>query len=485
MGKATGFLEVSREIPGRRPVEDRLKDYRELEGKHPESEMREQASRCMDCGIPFCHTGCPLGNIIPDWNDLVFRGRWSDAIDRLHSTNNFPEFTGRVCPAPCEEACVLNINSDPVTIKQVEKQIIERAWEEGWVKACPPEAKTGKTIAIIGSGPAGLAAAQQLARAGHDVTVFERESRIGGLLRYGIPDFKMEKHLIDRRVEQMEAEGVTFRTHTAVGVDISADEISAQFDAVMIAAGSTAPRDLDVPGRELKGVHFAMDFLPQQNKVVAGDEVPEQIMATDKHVVIIGGGDTGSDCLGTSNRHGATAVNQFELLPQPPEGRGEGVAPWPYWPMILRTSSSHEEGVERQWSINTKKLTGDAEGNVKELHGVRLEWTPPEEEGGRPQMKEVPGSEFVMKADLVLLAMGFLGPEKPLLSQFGVDLDGRGNVVADSDYATSVPGVFACGDARRGQSLVVWAIWEGREAARGVDAFLMGATELPASPLAV
>jgi len=485
MGKATGFLEVTREIPGRRPVEDRLKDYRELEGKHPESEMREQASRCMDCGIPFCHTGCPLGNIIPDWNDLVFRGRWSDAIDRLHSTNNFPEFTGRVCPAPCEEACVLNINSDPVTIKQVEKQIIERAWEEGWVKACPPETRTGKTIAVIGSGPAGLAAAQQLARAGHDVTVFERESRIGGLLRYGIPDFKMEKHLIDRRVEQMEAEGVTFRTHTAVGVDISAEEISAQFDAVMIAAGSTAPRDLDVPGRELKGVHFAMDFLPQQNKVVAGDEVPEQIMATDKHVVIIGGGDTGSDCLGTSNRHGATAVNQFELLPQPPEGRGEGVAPWPYWPMILRTSSSHEEGVERQWSINTKKLTGDAEGNVKELHGVRLEWTPPEEEGGRPQMKEVPGSEFVMKADLVLLAMGFLGPEKPLLSQFGVDLDGRGNVVADSDYATSVPGVFACGDARRGQSLVVWAIWEGREAARGVDAFLMGATELPASPLAV
>ncbi len=485
MGKATGFLEVTREIPGRRPVEDRLKDYRELEGKHPESEMREQASRCMDCGIPFCHTGCPLGNIIPDWNDLVFRGRWSDAIDRLHSTNNFPEFTGRVCPAPCEEACVLNINSDPVTIKQVEKQIIERAWEEGWVKACPPETRTGKTIAVIGSGPAGLAAAQQLARAGHDVTVFERESRIGGLLRYGIPDFKMEKHLIDRRVEQMEAEGVTFRTLTAVGVDISAEEISAQFDAVMIAAGSTAPRDLDVPGRELKGVHFAMDFLPQQNKVVAGDEVPEQIMATDKHVVIIGGGDTGSDCLGTSNRHGAAAVNQFELLPQPPEGRGEGVAPWPYWPMILRTSSSHEEGVERQWSINTKKLTGDAEGNVKELHGVRLEWTPPEEEGGRPQMKEVPGSEFVMKADLVLLAMGFLGPEKPLLSQFGVDLDGRGNVVADSDYATSVPGVFACGDARRGQSLVVWAIWEGREAARGVDAFLMGATELPASPLAV
>jgi len=484
MGKATGFLEVTRELPGRRPVEDRLKDYRELEGKHAEGEMREQASRCMDCGIPFCHTGCPLGNIIPDWNDLVFRGRWEDAIDRLHSTNNFPEFTGRICPAPCEEACVLNINSDPVTIKQVEKQIIERAWEEGWVKPCPPENKTGKRIAIIGSGPAGLASAQQLARAGHDVTVFERESRAGGLLRYGIPDFKMEKHLIDRRVEQMEAEGVTFRTHTAVGVDITAEEISEQFDAVMIAAVSTSPRDLEVPGRELNGVHFAMDFLPQQNKVVAGDEVAGQIMATGKHVVIIGGGDTGSDCLGTSNRHGAESVTQFELLPQPPAGREEGIAPWPYWPMIMRTSSSHEEGVERQWSINTKKLTGDADGNVNELHGIRLEWTPAED-GGRPQMKEVPDSEFVLKADLVLLAMGFLGPEKPLLEQFGVELDGRGNVVADSDYATSVPGVFACGDARRGQSLVVWAIWEGREAARGVDAFLMGATELPASPLAV
>jgi glutamate synthase (NADPH/NADH) small chain len=438
----------------------------------------------MDCGIPFCHQGCPLGNIIPDWNDLVFRGRFEDAIDRLHSTNNFPEFTGRVCPAPCEEACVLGINEDAVTIKQVEKQIIERAWNEGWVKPLVPAVKTGRKVAVVGSGPAGLAAAQQLARVGHDVTVFERASRIGGLMRYGIPDFKMEKHLIDRRMDQMEAEGVTFRTSVAIGKDISAEAIKEEFDAVVVAAGSTAPRDLPVPGRELKGVHFAMDFLPQQNRVVAGDEVPDQIKATGKNVVIIGGGDTGSDCLGTSNRQHAKSVNQFELLPQPPEGRGEGVAPWPYWPMILRTSSSHEEGVERQWSINTKKLTGDAKGNVTKLHGVRLEWTKPKN-GDRPEMKEIAGSEFEMDADLVLLAMGFLGPEKPLLEQLGVDLDGRGNVVADDDYATNVPGVFACGDARRGQSLVVWAIWEGREAARGVDAWLMGATELAASPMVV
>ncbi|MFP6665279.1 MAG: glutamate synthase subunit beta [Deltaproteobacteria bacterium] len=478
----TGFLEIDRALPGRRPVEERLKDYQELEGKHSDEDLRDQAARCMDCGIPFCHKGCPLGNIIPDWNDLVFRGRFEEAIDRLHSTNNFPEFTGRVCPAPCEEACVLGINEDAVTIKQVEKQIIEQAWSEGWVKPLVPAVKTGRTVAVVGSGPAGMAAAQQLARVGHDVTVFERASRIGGLMRYGIPDFKMEKHLIDRRMEQMEAEGVTFRTGVAIGKDISAEDLKRDFDAVVVAAGSTAPRDLPVPGRELKGVHFAMDFLPQQNQVVAGDEVPDQIKATGKNVVIIGGGDTGSDCLGTSNRQGAKSVNQFELLPQPPEGRGDGVALWPYWPMILRTSSSHEEGVERQWSINTKKFTGDANGNVTKLHGVRLEWTTPED-GSRPEMKEVAGSEFEMDADLVLLAMGFLGPEKPLLEQLGVDLDGRGNVVADDDYATNVPGVFACGDARRGQSLVVWAIWEGREAARGVDAWLMGATELAACPM--
>ena len=482
MGKITGFLEIERELPARRPVEERLKDWRELEGKLPEDKLKEQGARCMDCGIPFCHKGCPLGNIIPDWNDLVYRGRWEDAIERLHSTNNFPEFTGRVCPAPCEEACVLNISNDPVTIKQIEKQIIDHAWKAEWVVPMVPPSKTGKKIAVVGSGPAGLACAQQLARAGHDVVVFERADRIGGLLRYGIPDFKMEKHLIDRRMAQMEAEGVTFRPSVDVGVDVTADELRASYDAVVLAAGATQPRDLPVPGRELRGIHFAMEFLPQQNKVGAGDVVPGQIMATGKHVVILGGGDTGSDCLGTSNRHGAASVHQFELLPQPPDSRTEDVAPWPYWPMIMRTSSSHEEGVVRDFSINTKKFSGDAEGNVRKLHGVRLEWVK-SENGGPPKMVEVPGSEFEMDADLVLLALGFLGPEKPLLAQLGVELDARGNVVADAEYASSVPGVFACGDARRGQSLVVWAIWEGREAARGVDRFLMGETALPASPL--
>ncbi len=482
MGKITGFLEIERELPERRPVEERLKDWHELEGKLPEDKLRDQGARCMDCGIPFCHKGCPLGNIIPDWNDLVYRGRWEDAIERLHSTNNFPEFTGRVCPAPCEEACVLNINNDPVTIKQIEKQIIDHAWKHEWVVPLVAPEKTGKKVAVIGSGPAGLACAQQLARAGHDVTVFERADRIGGLLRYGIPDFKMEKDLIDRRMAQMEAEGVTFRAGVDVGVDVTADELRSSFDAVVLAAGATQSRDLPVPGRELKGIHFAMEFLPQQNKVVAGDTVPGQIRADGKKVIILGGGDTGSDCLGTSNRHGAASVHQFELLPQPPATRTEDVAPWPYWPMILRTSSSHEEGVVRDYSINTKKFSGDADGNVKKLHGVRLEWVK-SENGGPPKMVEIPGSEFEMDCDLVLLAMGFLGPEKPLLSQLGVELDARGNVVADADYASSVPGVFACGDARRGQSLVVWAIWEGREAARGVDKFLMGETALPASPM--
>ena len=482
MGKITGFLEIERELPERRPVEERLKDWRELEGKLPEDKLKEQGARCMDCGIPFCHKGCPLGNIIPDWNDLVYRGRWEDAIERLHSTNNFPEFTGRVCPAPCEEACVLNINNDPVTIKQIEKQIIDYAWKHEWVVPLVAPSKTGKKVAVIGSGPAGLACAQQLARAGHEVVVFERADRIGGLLRYGIPDFKMEKDLIDRRMAQMEAEGVVFRAGVDVGVDVTADELRSSFDAVVLAAGATQPRDLPVPGRELRGIHFAMEFLPQQNKVVAGDSVPGQIMATGKHVVILGGGDTGSDCLGTSNRHGAASVHQFELLPQPPAARNEDVAPWPYWPMILRTSSSHEEGVVRDFSINTKKFSGDADGNVRKLHGVRLEWVK-SENGGPPKMVEIPGSEFEMDADLVLLALGFLGPEKPLLAQFGCELDARGNVVADAEYASSVPGVFACGDARRGQSLVVWAIWEGREAARGVDKYLMGETALPASPM--
>jgi glutamate synthase (NADPH) small chain len=480
MGKITGFMELGRELPERRPVAERLKDWRELEGKHPEEQLRGQAARCMDCGIPFCHKGCPLGNIIPDWNDLVYRDRWDEAIERLHSTNNFPEFTGRVCPAPCEEACVLNINDDPVTIKQIEKQIIDHAWKAGVVAPEPAPRKTGKRVAVVGSGPAGMACAQQLARAGHDVTLFERADRIGGLLRYGIPDFKMEKHLIDRRIEQMTAEGVIFRPSTNVGsADFPAERLRREFDAVCIAAGATAPRDLSIPGRELDGIHFAMDFLPQQNKVVAGDTVPDQILATSKKVVILGGGDTGSDCLGTSNRQGATSVHQFELLPRPPDDRTAEM-PWPYWPMIFRTSSSHEEGVVRDFSINTKRFSGE-NGVVKKLHAVRLEWKKGDD--GRTQMIEVPESEFEIEADLVLLALGFLGPEKEgLLSGLGVKLNERGNVAVDRDYMSSEPGVFACGDARRGQSLVVWAIWEGREAARGIDRWLMGETSLPASP---
>ena len=482
MGKITGFLEIEREMPSRRPVEERLGDWLELEGKLPEEKLQEQGARCMDCGIPFCHKGCPLGNIIPDWNDLIYRGRWRDAIDRLHSTNNFPEFTGRICPAPCEEACVLNINNDPVTIKQIEKQIVGHALKSGWVEPQAPARRTGKKIAVVGSGPSGLACAQQLARAGHLVTVFERADRIGGLLRYGIPDFKMEKHLIDFRMRQMEAEGVTFRPGTNVGVDYPADRLRSEFDAVVLSGGATQPRDLPVPGRELKGIHFAMEFLPQQNKVVAGDRVENQITATGKRVLILGGGDTGSDCLGTSNRQGAVSVHQFELLPIPPESRkAPGVAPWPNWPMILRTSSSHEEGVVRDYSINTKCFTGDEKGNVKKLHGVRLDWQP--QNGGPPRMVEIPGSEFELDVELVLLALGFLGPEKPILDQLGVKRDARSNVECDRDYMTSVPGIFSCGDMRRGQSLVVWAIWEGRECARGVDKFLMGETSLPASPM--
>jgi glutamate synthase (NADPH) small chain len=481
MGKITGFLEYERALPERRPVEARLRDWHELEGKHPEAALQTQAARCMDCGIPFCHKGCPLGNIIPDWNDLVYRGRWKDAIDRLHATNNFPEFTGRVCPAPCEEACVLNINDDAVTIKQIEKQIIDHAFKAGWVQPQIPPQRTGKHVAVIGSGPAGLACAQQLARAGHLVTVFERADRIGGLLRYGIPDFKMEKHLVDRRMEQMAAEGVTFTPGTNAGVDVPVARLRKEFDVIVLAGGATQSRDLPVPGRELKGIHLAMEFLPQQNQRVAGDAVPNQISAAGKRVIILGGGDTGSDCLGTSNRHGALSVHQFELLPQPPDARTEDVAPWPYWPMILRTSSSHEEGVIRDWSINTKRFSGDAHGNVKKLHGVRLEWAKAAD--GRPVMREVPGSEFEMDVDLVLLALGFTGPEKgPLLTDLGVQLTDRGNVGADRTWMTNVAGVFSCGDMHRGQSLVVWAIWEGRECARAVDQFLMGHTDLKASP---
>jgi glutamate synthase (NADPH/NADH) small chain len=480
MGKITGFLEIEREIPARRPVDERLKDWFELEGKLPEDKLRQQGARCMDCGIPFCHKGCPLGNVIPDWNDYIYRGRWKDAIDRLHSTNNFPEFTGRVCPAPCEEACVLNINDDPVTIKQIEKQTIDHAFKEGWVTPTPPAGATGKKVAVVGSGPAGLACAQQLARAGHAVTVFERADRIGGLLRYGIPDFKMEKHLIDRRMEQMKAEGVTFVTKANVGINVPTDKLRAEFDAICLAGGATRPRDLPMPGRELDGIHFAMEFLPQQNKVVAGDAVDNQITATGKRVVILGGGDTGSDCLGTSNRQGALSVHQFELLARPPDMRTADM-PWPYWPMIYRTSSSHEEGVVRDFSINTKRFSGE-NGKVKKLHGVRLEWK--SGTNGRPQMAEVPGSEFEIDCDLVLLALGFLGPESVgPIHDLGIKLDERSNVVADKSYMTSVPGVFACGDLRRGQSLVVWAIWEGREAARGVDAYLMGETRIPSSPM--
>lgn len=433
----------------------------------------------MDCGIPFCHKGCPLGNIIPDWNDLIYRDHWKEALERLHSTNNFPDFTGRICPAPCEEACVLSINSEAVTIKQIEKQIIDHGYQEGWIRPLVPERRTGKSVAVVGSGPAGLACAQQLARAGHRVTVFERADRIGGLLRYGIPDFKMEKHYIDRRMAQMEAEGVTFRPNTNVGVHFPGARLTEEFSAVVLACGATRPRDLAVPGRELRGVHFAMEFLPQQNKRVAGEEVPDQISAKGKRVVVLGGGDTGSDCVGTSNRQGALSVLQFELLPQPPGSRTEDVAPWPYWPMVLRTSSSHEEGVRRDWSINTKAFLGDDHGKVKKLRAVRVDWVA---EAGRKILREVAGSDFEIDADLVLLALGFLGPENYLLKEFGIQTTESGNVLADRAYRTNNPSVFSCGDMRRGQSLVVWAIWEGRECARSVDAFLMGHTYLKSSP---
>jgi glutamate synthase (NADPH/NADH) small chain len=422
----------------------------------------------MDCGIPFCHTGCPVNNIIPDWNDLVYQNEWKEAIRVLHATNNFPEFTGRICPAPCEAACVLGINEPPVTIKVVEKTIVEHAWKEGWIKPEPPEIRTEKRVAVIGSGPAGLAAAQELNRAGHWVTVFEKADRVGGLLRYGIPDFKMEKSVLDRRLDQMTAEGVVFQTNAHIGKTVQAADLREEFDAILIAAGAEAPRDLKVPGRELKGIHFAMEFLPQQNKRVAGDDVPGQIMATGKRVVIIGGGDTGADCLGTCHRHGAKAVVQFEIMPKPPEERAAST-PWPMWPLQLRTESSHEEGGHRDWAAATTHFSGDANGNVKRLHAIRV--GPPA--GFAPQ----PGTEFDMEADLVLLAMGFTGPVKHgMLEQFGVEVDGRGNVATKGNYMSSVPGVFAAGDARRGQSLVVWAIAEGRSAAKAISEYLAAGT---------
>ncbi len=479
MGKITGFMEIKRETPSRRPIGERLKDWREFDLKMPEEKLKAQGARCMDCGIPFCHKGCPLGNIIPDWNDLVYRGRWREAIDRLHSTNNFPEFTGRICPAPCEEACVLNINNDPVTIKLIEKNIIDHAWAEGWIAPQIPARKSGKRVAVVGSGPAGLACAQQLARAGHAVTLYERSDRVGGLLTYGIPDFKLEKWMVNRRVEQMKGEGVEVVTNCRVGFDIHADEMRSKYDAIVLTMGATKPRDLPIPGRELKGIHYAMEFLPQQNKRNFGDALDpaSEITASGKRVVILGGGDTGSDCLGTSNRQGASVVHQFELLPMPPEKRTAEM-PWPDWPMIMRTSSSHEEGVQRDWSINTSKFSGE-NGVVKKLHGVRLNW---KHDNGRMVMEQIPRSDFEIECDLVLLALGFLGPEpEGIVSELALKLDLRSNVQCEN-YMSSVPGVFAAGDTRRGQSLVVWAIWEGREAARAVDAYLMGETLLPSSP---
>ena len=467
-------MEYPRLDEGYIPPSERIKNYKEFVLHLSDEEAKIQGARCMDCGIPFCNNGCPVNNIIPDWNDLVYQQNWRAAIDVLHSTNNFPEFTGRICPAPCEAACTLNINSDAVGIKSIEHAIIDKAWENNWVVPQPPKHKTGKKIAIVGSGPAGLAAAQQLARAGHAVDVLEKNDRIGGLLRYGIPDFKMEKTHIDRRMEQMEAEGVCFKPNQNVGGNISPDQLVDEYDAVILAGVAEWPRDLPVPGRELDGVHFAMDFLPSQNKVVAGDKVKEQITATGKHVVVIGGGDTGSDCVGTSNRHGAASVTQFELMPQPPEQENKELV-WPYWPLKLRTSSSHEEGCERDWSVATKSFVGE-NGKVRELIASKVEW----KDG---KMQEMPNSEFKMKADLVLLAMGFLGPQQNLLDQFKVDKDQRGNAKAATEgencYATSRKKVFAAVDMRRGQSLVVWAIREGRQCARSVDEFLMGKSSLP------
>ncbi|MDX3907982.1 MAG: glutamate synthase subunit beta [Pigmentiphaga sp.] len=488
MGKVTGFLEYQRLQEAAEAPEQRVKHWKEFVLHLNNEEAKQQGARCMDCGIPFCTNGCPVNNIIPDWNDLVYRQNWKQALAVLHSTNNFPEFTGRICPAPCEAACTLNINDDAVGIKSIEHAIIDHGWEHGWVTPMLPKAKTGKKVAVVGSGPAGLACAQQLARAGHDVTVFEKNDRVGGLLRYGIPDFKLEKWQIDRRMAQMEQEGVVFRPSTFVGrpedakaLGISAtvktpDELQAEFDAIVISGGSETPRDLPVPGRELQGVHFAMDFLRQQNKVVAGDKVKDQIMATGKHVVVIGGGDTGSDCVGTSNRHGAASVTQFEVMPQPPETENKELT-WPYWPLKLRTSSSHEEGVQRDWAVSTKAFKGK-NGKVTALVACRVEWV--RGDNGQMKMAEVEGSEFEIPADLVLFAMGFVSPVRQVLDAFGVEKDARGNARANTeDYRTNVDKVFAAGDMRRGQSLVVWAIREGRQCAAAVDSFLMGATELP------
>ncbi len=465
MGKVTGFLEIKREQPSRRDVQERVTDWLEIYQPFPVEKQREQGARCMDCGVPFCHSGCPVNNLIPDWNDLVYNNRWEVAIRRLHSTNNFPEFTGRICPAPCEAACVLGINQPAVSIKLIEKSIVERAWDEGWIRPEPPEQATGRLVAVIGSGPAGLAAAQQLRRAGHSVTVYEKSDRLGGLLRYGIPNFKLEKYVIDRRLEQMRAEGVEFEINAHVGVNVGVKSLRDRFDAILLCGGSEQPRDLKIPGRELKGIHYAMEFLPQQNRRCEGDIVdPETaILATGKRVLIIGGGDTGADCLGTSLRQGAQSVHQFEILPKPPDDRSPST-PWPLWPLQLRIESAHEEGGIRDWAINSLKFTGDDEGNVRRVHAVRV--------GPPPKFEAVAGTEFTLDVDLVLIAMGFLGPVRNgMIEELGLELDGRSNVAA-TEYKTSVDGVFSAGDMRRGQSLVVHAINEGRRAAAAVTAWL-------------
>ena len=477
MGDARGFLEHDREVPERRPVSVRIKDWKEVYEDFPKERLQVQASRCMDCGIPFCNSGCPLGNLIPEWNDLVYRDQWEEASHRLHATNNFPEFTGRLCPAPCEGSCVLGINEPPVTIKQVEVSIIDHAWEMGWVKPVIPQVQTGKRIAVVGSGPAGLAAAQQLTRVGHEVVVFEKADRIGGLLRYGIPEFKLEKRHLDRRLAQMEVEGTEFRANTEIGVDISAEELKEGFDAVVLAGGATQWRDLPIPGRELKGIHQAMEYLPQSNRIQEGDRNAEIISAEGKKVVIIGGGDTGADCLGTALRQGAEIVNQFEIMPRPPEDRSDS-NPWPTWPLVYRVSSAHEEGGKRIFAINTSEFSGD-NGNVKSLKTHKVEQV---FENGKMFFEEIENSEEEIEADLVLLALGFTGPEtSPILEQLGVALDERGNVGRSETYETSIESVFTCGDMGRGQSLIVWAIAEGRSCAASVDEFLMGTTELPRS----
>jgi glutamate synthase (NADPH/NADH) small chain len=477
MGKPTGFIEIGRKKQPTRPVAERLKDWREVYLPYSNETLRQQGARCMDCGIPFCHQGCPLGNLIPDWNDLVYRDRWQTAIERLLATNNFPEFTGRLCPAPCEGSCVLGINDDPVTIKGIENAIIERAFDEGWIVPKPPAYRTGKRIAVVGSGPAGLAAADQLNRAGHLVTVFERADRIGGLLRYGIPEFKMEKRVLERRLAIMAAEGVVFRTGANIGGNIPAEELRREFDAIVLAGGATAPRDLPIPGRQLKGVHFAMEYLTLQNRRNEGDAVADAdfISAAGRRVVIIGGGDTGADCLGTAHRQGARSVHQFELLPKPPDTRADH-NPWPTWPQIFRVSTAHEEGGERLYSVSTTGFEG-RDGQVVALKGHSVV---PVQEQGRMSFAPVPGSEFTLECDLVLLAMGFTGPERGVVDQLGVTLTDRGTVARDTNWMTNVPGIFAAGDMQRGQSLIVWAIAEGRSAARGVDQWLMGQSQLPA-----